>query len=134
MASAQESLSLGAVNKTLPPPGKTAATFATRLRCISPSSKKKRPHATTPSKARPKKSDSSTAAHATGAVGKRARKAATIVGEASTPYTLNPRSIKTCEIGTPVPHPRSRTAAAGGNIRDQSATTDAPVSEPSDPR
>src|SRR5437879_9353693 len=47
--------------------------------------------------------------YSTGTPGKRARNAATIVGEASTPYTLNPRSIKTCEIGTPVPHPRPRT-------------------------
>jgi len=90
---------------------------------------KKSPQASTPSKVRAKKSESSTAAHSTGTFGKRVRKAATIVGEASTPYTMNPRSIRTCEIGTPVPHPRSRTVAPLGNLWDQSATTDAPTPE-----
>jgi uncharacterized membrane protein (DUF4010 family) len=47
----------------------------------------------------------SAAACSMGTIGKRARNAATIEGEASTPYTLNPRSIKASEIGTPVPHP-----------------------------
>src|SRR5215831_21116622 len=129
MISAQDQRWLGAVNRNLPPLGKTAATFATNLSWTSVSSRKNRPHATTPSKVRPKKSDSSTAAHSTGTVGKFVRNAATIVGEASTPYTLKPRSINTCEIGTPVPHPRSRTAAPPDNIRDQSATSGAPVSE-----
>ena len=51
------------------------------------------------------------------------------MGEASTPYSLNPRSIKTCEIGTPVPHPRSRTVPPPSNVWDQPATTDAPTPE-----
>lgn len=134
MASAHEQHWLGAVNRNLPPLGRTAATFAINLRWTSASSRKKRPQATTPSKVRPKKSDSSTAAHSTGAVGKRVRNAATILGEASTPYTWNPRSIKASEIGTPVPHPRSRTVAPPGNTRDHSATAEAPVSERSLPR
>ena len=69
-----------------------------------------------------------------GNVWKRVRNTATIVGEASTPYTLNPRSIKACEIGTPVPHPRSRTVAPLGNVRDQSAITAAPIPELFRPR
>jgi hypothetical protein len=59
----------------------------------------------------------------------RARKAATILAEASTPYTLNPRSIKASEIGTPFPHPKSRTVARSGSFWDQSATTEAPTPE-----
>ena len=90
---------------------------------------KKSPQATTPSKARAKKSEPSAAAHSTGTPGKRVRNAATMVGEASTPHTLNPRSIKTCEIGTPVPHPRSRTVAPLGNVWHQPATTDFPTPE-----
>jgi hypothetical protein len=66
---------------------------------------------------------------ATGAFGELFRKAATIVGEASTPYTLNPRSTKASEIGTPVPHPRSRTVAPADSICDQSATTEVPTPE-----
>ena len=125
----KEPLSFGAVNSNLPPLCKTPVIFLINLRWTSASSRKKRPQATTPSKVRPKKSESSTAAHSTGTPGKQARNAATIVGDASTPYTLNPRSIKTCEIGTPVPHPRSRTVPPRGNVWDQPATTDAPTPE-----
>src|SRR5438874_12177889 len=100
MTSGQEPLSFGAVNSNLPPLCNTPATFLINPSWTSGSSKKKSPQATTPSKVRAKKSESSTAAHSTGTLGKRARNAATIVGEASTPYTLNPRSIKACEIGT----------------------------------
>jgi hypothetical protein len=127
MASAQEHLWRGAVNRSLPPLGKMAATFASNLRWTSASIRNKRPQATTPSKVRPKRFESSTAAHSTETVGKLARKAAIILGEASTPYTLNPRSIKACEIGMPVPQPKSRTAAPSGSILDQSATTEAPI-------
>src|SRR5205814_786793 len=129
MTSGQEPLSFGAVNSNLPPLCNTPATFLINPSWTSGSSKKKSPQATTPSKVRAKKSESSTAAHSTGTLGKRARNAATIVGEASTPYTLNPRSIKTCEIGTPVLHPRSRTVPPPGNVWDQPATTDAPTPE-----
>src|SRR5947209_5957382 len=125
----KEPLSFGAVNSNLPPLCNTPAIFLINLRWTSASSRKKSPQATTPSKVRAKESESSAAAHSTGTPGKRARNAATIVGEASTPYTLNPRSIKACEIGTPVPHPRSRTVAPLGKVLDQSATTDAPTPE-----
>jgi len=129
-----EPLSFGAVNSSLPPFCSTPVIFLINLRWTSASSRKKSPQATTPSKVRAKKSESSTAAHSTGTPGKQAWNTATIVGEASTPYTLNPRSIKTCEIGTPVPHPRSRTVPPQGNVWDQPATTDAPTPELFRPR
>jgi hypothetical protein len=94
---------LVAVNKGPPPVGITTAILAIKLRWTSASRRKKSPRATTPSKVRQKKSESSTAAFWTGTVGKRAWKAAIMLGEASTPYTLNPRSIKVFVIGTPVP-------------------------------
>jgi hypothetical protein len=45
----------------------------------------------------------------------RARNAAIMLADASTPYPLNPRSVKACEIGTPVPHPKSRIVAPGAS-------------------
>lgn len=62
MASSQEPISAGAVNRNLPPPGRTAATLRIKSCWTSAGSRKKSPHATTLSKFRPKKSESSATA------------------------------------------------------------------------
>jgi hypothetical protein len=76
MASDQEQILLGAVNSNRPPLGNKSAIFVMRFRWASAESRKNRPQATTPSKVRLKKSESSTAAHSTGTVGNRSRKEA----------------------------------------------------------
>lgn len=57
-----------------------------------------------------------------------------MLAEASTPYTLKPRSIKVREIGMPVPHPRSRIVVPAGNNCDHSATMEAPAPDLFRPR
>jgi hypothetical protein len=49
------------------------------------------------------------------------------LADASMPYTSNPSSVRTCEIGTPCPHPRSGMAEAAGRVLLHSRTVAGPI-------
>ena len=61
--------------------------------------------------------------------GNRARNAAIMLGEASTPQTVKPSSTMAWEIGTPDPQPRSRTVAPLGSVFVHARTAEAPTDE-----
>src|SRR3954452_14870415 len=71
--------------------------------------------ATTPSNVVPKNELCSTGSHTTAAWGKRDRNAATSVGDASTPHTVQPSAISVSETGTPEPQTTSRTEEPVGS-------------------
>ena len=117
----------GAVKRNLPPLFKTRAMRPIRIFCVPGGSKNIKPQATTASNVRPKNADSSTSPHSASASGNRDLNAAIIVGDASTPETTCPCSIKTSEIGTPLPQPRSRIALLLGSVPAHSRTSPAPT-------
>ena len=92
------------------------------------------PHATTPSKRRPKCVIDSTSSQSTGRSGKRHLNCSTIRGDASMACTRQPASTSARVIGMPTPHATSRTSVPGASDDAHSRTCEAPTSEPTRPR